>query len=820
MNVLKKNNNFLWFSYLFTLVFLFIGFAHSAQAQSTTKEEHLNMLMDRWVSQNPVDAKALEKAKKDAEKLEKDFKDYSDKAFQNSFDTVFNGKLKPSAAIDYLKVFEAVSAGDIEEAGKLTTDLAIAAYAPGLGHYITAMKLFHGKIKKQVTSWGNEVYQTDTFKFFRYDLAHMTKLDAMEARDLRYPVYVPSYMVNKFRKDKYIGKEMDILYEAMVSFEGALFQQWSEGDEPREFALQFGDLKKKPWWDFGSTGGKNSQWIVALGADPSEFGKLSVEQKMFNFFLYEMTAQKREEYMSDLSLFYIQPLIKREARIEQKRLDDAIKAAVHASIAAINQAVEQEKKDKKQAEDLNQQALWVQYRKYLDNGLANNTIYLPIDMTPDQAFQIGLQAVERKENYYKAIDRLTALALKQAEEREQAEQAQNGQEDPEDITDLEMQEEIPVVDEAWLEEEEESFETDTSQPLVQVDTLTPTPRPLVTKARRECLMSYDFSGHKQAGILALLPSNLQSDPEGENVKYMLGLIGETCKPGYTAPVSDTDDGDDWADVDEDLTVSYVTEEEKWAMRDELSAKREADAAQSDERYNQQYASIEAQREEEAQQAAARAAAFGSFMQDLAVGVAQVADQIETENRAFDAQLQQNNNNMNNVFVKANKRDKFMRSCMNNRPSTPGFASSDPNGGRIACGQNYRAKISGTSGNGNTYDEQLKAQQAQTARRRAEEQRKLIAERKANAKKARDRVYAQAQCSCYQAGKSSGRQHSSMENSDSSQYDSSKRPSNCERHIMGPMTPWLGGYYDGKAGNDNYSWVSTYGKTIKWCRSSG
>lgn len=238
---------------MFSLLFVIIPPVANA---APTKQEHLQALTDRWITQNPENAKALEKAKKDAEKLEKGFKDYSDKAFQSSFDTVFGkDKLKPSAAIDYLKVFEAVSAGDIEEAGKLSTDLLIAAYAPGLGHYIKAAKFVHEKIDKQITSWGNEVYQTDTFKFFRRDLARMTKLDAMEARDLRYPSYIPSYMVQKFRSDPYIGKDMDILYKAMVKFEVALFKQWSEGDEPREFALQFGDLKKKSWWDFGSTGG-------------------------------------------------------------------------------------------------------------------------------------------------------------------------------------------------------------------------------------------------------------------------------------------------------------------------------------------------------------------------------------------------------------------------------------------------------------------------------------------------------------------------------------------------------------------------------------
>lgn len=37
-----------------------------------------------------------------------------------------------------------------------------------------------------------------------------------------------------------------------------------------------------------------------------------------------------------------------------------------------------------------------------------------------------------------------------------------------------------------------------------------------------------------------------------------------------------------------------------------------------------------------------------------------------------------------------------------------------------------------------------------------------------------------------------------------------RPKQCRAHSMGPMTPWLGGFYDAKNGND------TYLAKEKWC----
>jgi len=149
--------------------------------------------------------------------------------------------------------------------------------------------------------------------------------------------------------------------------------------------------------------------------------------------------------------------------------------------------------------------------------------------------------------------------------------------------------------------------------------------------------------------------------------------------------------DDWDDIDEDLTTSSLTEQDKWAMRDELAAKSAQDAAYSNAQANQKFAAIEARREEEARIKAEKHRQFVAALQELAAGVSQAAYQIQAENQQTDAAVQQNNQYFDNLVNQANQQNSFMKNCIANIKPTPGFPMLDPHANTLACADKYRAK---------------------------------------------------------------------------------------------------------------------------------
>ncbi|PHR91755.1 MAG: hypothetical protein COA69_11265 [Robiginitomaculum sp.] len=796
-----------------------------AQAQQAGSSQNLQAMMDRWARQNPGQARRLEVAKKKAEaaakkdkdKAEKHWKKVADDSLQSSFDTVFGeGTLKPSAAYDYLQVLEAVSAGDYKVAGELSTGLLIAAYAPGLGQYIKVMKFSHAQMQKQITRWGNMIYQTDSFRYFMQEYPSMTSSTNMyNDSHGKYPTYVPSYMITYLRNDPDIGARIAKIYDAMIARENKIFQYWSTSDEDHEMAvhdLQFGKLtQSKSLLDFFGEKGVESQWIVLLGKPPSDFKingrKNQGERKMFNHFLYKYTADKKPEYMKAFTLTYIAPILKAEAAKEQRRLDAAVVSAMENTIAAIlkeagidaeaEKAAEEEAKAKAEA---------------------------------DAEAKAEAEAKAKAEEEAKAEAENAAIAAKA---------------EVQDVAD----EEEPVVDDepVQLIETPDTQNTIDNMDLISLMVATQNRGDLGPDGQEALAnmlgnaFDMELSGadirdpafmddmniivpminEKKNGIL---------DAEGQDtLSEYLGYEIYPDAPSTVAPVIEPpvleqpvgeDDGDDWGDTNDidSFVGSALSEDEQWAARDELAEQSKRDAERADALARQQYASAEAYRAEQRRIKEEKARKFREGMAILADGLNQVATQIQETKRqdAFETeQRQQNAQDALSTFTQQSDGfSKFMNSCRSQSRGGP-FPNLDPNSVEIGCRQKYAGSQGRGPAPGDSYADQLEKQRRDQALLRAEDQRKLEAERRAalarrqqEQREARERARAQAQCACYQSGKSAGAAH----DDDAYQTNTSRRPQNCiPQRGMGNVPPWAGGYYDGKSGN------SQYANSKKWCR---
>ena len=826
------------------LLFLALAlFPTSVAAQSTTEAE-MNALVSHLTRTQPNITKLYDDEKKKFEKWEKDLEKTADSYTQFHMDAVFGkDKLKSSDVLLMLKVSEAVMAGDFQYAGKALSD-SVMKCPPKLGCYLLALKAVETPVALQINRWEKEIYQTQSFKYFRYDLAHLTTFEEMikgrsDYRDFQ--AYIPSYMVQPFRNNPNIGNEMSALYIQMVAREQIIKNTWlgqagsrliSVTPEEKKFNAAmtrsdaFGVLlwgepwleghQNRPWWQFGSTGDNTAKWRSRLGFAPGD-KNTDAEQAIFNHFLYTVTEPKREDYMMNLVTYYIEPLIEKEARKQARETDEAIAEVLQKSMTNMGNASRQAAFKAREAE----------YRKYLDDGLANGTIFLPASIKPDTAHVMGMQAVAGKKSYQDLITSLHARAVKEraalaaeaaarqakSDALDQAFVTQGGEvSNSDEVIGNNVPADLPPV------EEEEVVPADTaSDPIVLVEpVIVRAPRVGVT--RRNCLMAYDFSQHKNADMLALLPDYLQSDARGhlsakdstaEEFDFLLSLASDICRPGGTElpivavpeeikPEPAPDEEDEWGDVNDvdDIIVSDLSEQEKWAKRDAYAAKSDQDAARSEDRFNRQYASAEARRQEEARIAREKAAKRAEAMAALSQGLTAIASQIQESDRqsAADAHRNAQAYDTSSLQKQAQERASFINSCVQGK-YTPGFPSMDPAGDRYMCGQEFSARKNGTYTDDDSYAEKLKRQQQQTAQRYADEQSQRSRSGNDSARAVRERVLAKKQCGCYRDGKRLGAQ---LGEDFTNGIPSDQRPEHCvAMHGMGNTPPWRMGVFDGK-----------------------
>jgi len=251
-----------------------------------------------WSRDNPNLAKQWEQAKKNAEKKEKNLKDFSDKAFQQSFDSVFGKDVyKPSNALEVMKVLEAASAGDLRVAGETTSNLLIAKYVPVLGQYITVMRTVSSGIKAAEQAWIKGLYDTKAHERFR---------DIFSEQSTGRDPYIPSYMITYLRNNKQLGGEITKIYDEMRRREAKMFDKW------RTDTFEIERLTLAPW---------ASQWRSARG-------KVPTEREMFNYFLYNKVKNSRRVYMERFTYEYMEPLIRRAAYQHKEKIAQTMNMAL------------------------------------------------------------------------------------------------------------------------------------------------------------------------------------------------------------------------------------------------------------------------------------------------------------------------------------------------------------------------------------------------------------------------------------------------------------------------------------------------------------
>lgn len=285
-------------TYLVMLVLLSLGIG-STSVQASDWEA----VFAEWSADHPDLAKQWEKAKKDAEKSEKNIKKIADKEFQNSFDAVFGkDKYKPSDALEVIKVVEALSAGDLEFAGKASTGLLIAKYVPVLGQYITVAKAVVSAIKEAEQVWIKGLYQTKAYTNFT---------ELLYAEPTGENAYIPSYMITYLRKNEQLGAEITKIYQDMRDREDRMFKKWLYDEK------SVTQMMLAPW---------ASRWISARG-------KVPTEREMFNYFLYHTVKNAKAKYMERFVDEYMRPLVRHQAYLKKQQFLQAMTVAL-ASIAA------------------------------------------------------------------------------------------------------------------------------------------------------------------------------------------------------------------------------------------------------------------------------------------------------------------------------------------------------------------------------------------------------------------------------------------------------------------------------------------------------
>ncbi|PHS23972.1 MAG: hypothetical protein COA84_10170 [Robiginitomaculum sp.] len=272
-------------------------------APKTHAADDWETLLATMSRDDPALAAEWEKAKKAAEKNENDFKKIADQQFQSAFDTVFGKDVfKPSEGLDVLKMIEAASAGDFEAVGKVGSEFLIAKYIPGLGQYIMVMQAMASGIKSMEQVWINGLKQTKAYENF---------ITAMFADDDYDRPYIPSYMITYMRNNKTFGPQISKVYDEMRGREDRMFNTWMYDEDAVD------QMGRAPW---------ASRWVSARG-------KVPTEREMFNYFLYNLVKDAKGQYLEKFSDYYLDPMVRQEARQQRQRLKNAMRQAVTAIAA-------------------------------------------------------------------------------------------------------------------------------------------------------------------------------------------------------------------------------------------------------------------------------------------------------------------------------------------------------------------------------------------------------------------------------------------------------------------------------------------------------
>ncbi len=351
-------------------------------------------------------------------------------------------------------------------------------------------------------------------------------------------------------------------------------------------------------------------------------------------------------------------LMREIGRIEE------LKKAIDAARIEMDLRAKQANEEKQQ-ETTDPHLQFAQYRQYIDVGLAEKTLSLPLGMTADDAFKIGIRAVETGQDFYDAIEHLNKIGRQQAAEREQSSK-------------------LAVRQIDGTEEEISAPKEQTKQQVMPVGAVAQTAAP---PAALDTMAQYNDSAANK-DLLILLPDYLKQEKRGEltpygkeQLAYLLRIqknvqAAETPMP---MPATDDENTDEWDDADDidQILVSSVSENDKWAIRDQMAAQQQADKARSDAIAGQSFAALEQRRAEEARRKAQARREFAAAMQQVAAGIGQVAQEIQQAERQNAIMAKRNKDQVDSVMRNYQQKMKpassYNNSCVSglmNRTSYP------------------------------------------------------------------------------------------------------------------------------------------------------
>ena len=277
-------------------------------------------LLSLWQQMDPQGfSRNTTAVKKLKEKKEKKFKDNIDKAFKKEFEAVFGSKAKPSQVYDGLKAVEALVAGDFATGTKEGGKWVLGIVAPGLNSYIGVLQKTHKLIKAVEKAWVNDLYRTD---------AYYHAMEIIDRARIAEPPYIPSYLIKFDHKDP-ASKGLMHLWNEMRRREKAMYWEWKTKDQAHINALTelgYGSLDHIS--PFGAAW--QSRFRSALG-------KVPTEREVFNHFLYyHMSSVDREQIAVNLSVWYLEPLMRREAKAAEEKFSRAMAKAVGAAASGVD----------------------------------------------------------------------------------------------------------------------------------------------------------------------------------------------------------------------------------------------------------------------------------------------------------------------------------------------------------------------------------------------------------------------------------------------------------------------------------------------------
>ncbi len=373
-------------------------------------------------------------------------------------------------------------------------------------------------------------------------------------------------------------------------------------------------------------------------------------------------------------------LVREMGRIEE------LKKAIDAARIEMNLRAKKANTDaEKQQEVTDTQLQFAEYRQYIDVSLAEKILLLPLGMTADDAFKIGIRAVENGQNFYDAIEHLNRIGREQAAQREKTSQ-------------------LAAKQDGEIEDTTTAPKEQTKEQVVAVNATIPPAEQAAEQARSPDAMAQYNDGAVNKDLLVLLPDYLERDKRGElspygreQLAYLLRIQknvqgAETPTP---MPVTSGNSDDEWGDADDidQILVSSVSENDKWAIRDQMAAQRQADKARSDAIAGQSFAAIEQRRAEDARIKAEQRRQFAAAMRQVAQGIGQVATEMKEADRRSAAVLKQHrnqtNSNMRDYQKKMNSVSvpRINNSCVSGLMSRKGYPITDPYLARSMCANN-------------------------------------------------------------------------------------------------------------------------------------